>query len=113
MATKIVETDVLLEIYSSSINGTTVGTLSKYDEVPHPGTNKLIKGFEWDVRTWPSDEELEAVAYAPSIWDPGKNFLFSEDFQSGIGDNEDLQLISIDRAEARNMEFWIPKINHG
>lgn len=108
-----VKIDTLIQIYSSAINGPTVGSLSKYSTLPNPGTNKTIDGFGWDVRTWPTDEELEAVSFAPSIWDPNSDFIPPEDFQSGIGDNQDLLLIDIERQEAENKELWVPKVKHG
>ncbi len=113
MATVIVQTDTVVQIYSSAIRGSGIGSLSRYVDVPHPGTNNQIEGFHWDFRNWPDDKELEAVAFAPSIWDPSKDFILKEEFQSGIGDNNDLLLLSVDKAEAQNKEFWIPRIYHG
>lgn len=113
MAIVIIQTDSIIQVYSSSIKGSGIGSLSKYVDKPHPGTNKEIEGFQWDFRNWPDDKELEAISYAPSIWDPSKDFIPSEEFQSGIGDNNDLLLLSIDKSEAQNKEVWIPRVQHG
>lgn len=113
MATVIYKTDTIIQVYSSAINGSGVGSLSRYTEIPNPGTNKFIEGFLWDFRNWPDDKELEAVSFAPSIWDPSKDFIAGEEFQSGIGDNNDLLLLSVDKTEAQNKEFWIPRVHHG
>lgn len=108
-----IDTDVIIDIYKTISAGPAVGSLSKWSSVPHPGTGKTIDGFLWDKRQWPNQLELEAEAFAPTIFDGTTNFIENNDFQSGIGNNEDLLLLSVDEKIVSNKDYWIPKVNHG
>ena len=106
------DTDVSVTIYGISTE-TVVGQRSSYASTPHPGTNKKIEGWKWDQRTWPSELEFDAAAFAPSIWDPAVSGINLESFQSGYGDNKDLLLLDISETFLNNKRVWAPKLEHG
>lgn len=108
------DTDIVIDIFQSiSPSLGKLGTRSPWADTPHPGTGKKIQGWLWDKRTWPSDIEQKAVDYAPSIFDPSTNFILEEKFQSGIGDNKDLNVLKVFEEQAANVRYWTPRINHG
>lgn len=106
------DTDVIIHVYQSTANRV-VGQRSPFSEEPHPGTNQKIEGWKWDERTWSSSEEEEALALAPSLWDPTVTSIEETEFQSGYGDNNDLLLLGIEEVQMSGEEAWAPKINHG
>ncbi len=105
--------DLVLDVYKSVSTSTAIGTKSVYGSVPHPGTGNVIKGWEWDKRTWPTDLELKATDYAPTIFDPDTNFIPEDKFLSGIGDNNDLKVLQVAEEQASNIRYWTPRIEHG
>ena len=107
-----VSTDILVHIFQIPIS-TAIGEDSVYTSVPHPGTGKLINGWKFDERTWPTIEEQEALAFAPSIWDPTISGVTNSLLQSGYGDNKDLILISVKDVLISGEERWSPEVNHG
>lgn len=90
-----------------------VGFDSKFDEEPHPGTGKTIKGWIWDERVWPSEFEINNVEFVPSIWDPSTDGLDTADFQPGIGDNKDLQVLDVGLIYPSGEHVWSPVIHNG
>lgn len=105
--------DTIVNIYNN-IENRQIGSKSLYATIPHPGTNKTITGWMWDNRAWPTQGEFDAVAYAPSIWDPSTSGLVPDDFQSGYGDNDDLLLRDILEVNQISGEHtWSPEIHHG
>ena len=113
MANYTVDNDILIDVFQSDSRGIEIGFDSTYTSIPHPGSNKTIQGWQWDRRLWPDEKELEALEYAPSIWDPTSYFLTSGYWQSGIGYGKDLLLFSISDFEIDSKEYWTPKLNHG
>lgn len=113
MADYSVDLDLVLDIYQVGISQDGLGFQSRYTTIPHPGTNKTIQGWQWDRRTWPVLAELDSIAVAPSIWDPSSNLLSNDYWQSGIGDNLDLLLLSVAEEGVLDSKKWISKINHG
>jgi len=105
--------DVIIDIYWTGAKGSSVGFESSYTDIVHPGSNKKIQGWQWDRRVWPTIKELDAIGYAPSIWDPVSSFLTDDYWQSGIGDNKDLLLLSIRDVVLEDDELWVPQVNHG
>lgn len=94
-------------------NRKTIGSRSIYSETPHPATNKKIEGWKWDQRIWPTKNELEAAAYAPSLWDPEVSGVDNSLYESGVGDNNDLLLLDIEEINLNGINHWAPKVNHG
>ncbi len=113
MTAFIENVDVVLDIFHRNITNTSIGQLSKYSGEEHPGTNKKIQGWQWDRRNWPTVNELKAIDYAPSIYDPVTNFISSSLWQTGIGDGIDLLLLRVSEITKNNKLFWLPEINHG
>jgi len=112
MPAVIYNTDTTLTIYRIASNKT-IGSRSLYASSPHPATNKKIEGWKWDQRLWPTKNELQAIAYAPSLWDPEVSGLESTDYQSGVGDNNDLLLLDVEQVITNDIHHWAPKIRHG
>ena len=110
MATR--DIDTLLHIYHR-VQNASVGQYSPYTEITHLGTLQTIKGWRWDERYWPTDDELEAIALAPSVWDAYTTRITDSYFQSGYGDNNDLLLMSIERMSLSGDEVWVPKVHTG
>lgn len=102
----------VVHIYNK-VQNTVIGQNSPYADTTHLGTTNKIEGWKWDERYWPTDEEFESVALAPSIWD-GSTFGLSEEyFQSGYGDNNDLLLLEVLPISLSGVSAWIPKIHTG
>ena len=104
--------DTILSIWRTTTNRI-VGTRSPYFDTPHPATNKKIEGWQWDQKLWSSAGELDAVAYAPSLWDPIASGILDEDIINGIGDNNDLLLLDVSQSTLSGQHHWSPEINHG
>jgi hypothetical protein len=107
-----VDTDVLVHVYNIP-QETQVGQISDFTTTVHPGSNKLISGWQWDKRVWPTVNELEATSFVPTIWDPTLSGLSTSVFQSGYGDNNDLVLLDIEEIQLSGLSSWSPKIHHG
>lgn len=90
-----------------------VGFDSQFAQEPHPGTGKKILGWKWDERPWPSDIEFLAQDTVPSIWDPDNTALNPDDFESGIGDNVDLKVRSVEIEYINDRRLWSPRVEHG
>jgi len=113
MSNYSVDNDVILHIYYSGSKDLSIGFQSRYTDVKHPGSGKLVQGWQWDKKVWPTDRELNATESAPVVWDPVSSWLTYDYWQSGIGDNNDLLLLSVEDSVVENDELWIPKIHHG
>lgn len=109
----LIDIDILQTIYSSTSEESIVGINSKYKNVEHPATNKKISGWLWGERAWILPGEENSYSNVPSIWDPTKGLLKDEDFVSGIGDNNDLKLETIDVINGDKSKQWNPRLNHG
>jgi hypothetical protein len=107
-----IDTDTAIHIYQS-VENNLIGQRSSYTDEVHPGTNKKIEGWKWNERTWPTEGEFRATAYAPSIWDPSTSGIDEDYWQSGYGDNEDLALINIEEVITADGDIWAPKVHHG
>lgn len=96
-----------------------IGTESYYANIEHPETNKKIEGFKWDNAIWKSDNESDYYGEIRSIYDPTTSGLENSYFQSGIGDNDDLQLVDIIEVTTSGignnnlLDDYVPEINHG
>lgn len=105
--------DVKLIIYDSNSDGELVASFSKFATTAHPATNKLIEGWHWDSRTFPS-EDNDYLATVPTLHNPVLSGINNLYFQSGIGSDGDLEVISIeDITRSGFIENWAPLINHG
>ena len=104
--------DVLFHVFSTN-QDVIIGQRSTFAETPHPGTGKKIEGWIWDKRTWPTQNELIAQSFAPSLWDPTSSGIDQDLLQSGFGDNNDLLLLDVEDVQVSGVEIWAPKINHG
>jgi hypothetical protein len=113
MANYTVNSDTILDIYWSDSENTLLGYRSPYTDREHPGSNKKITPWQWDQRSWPTLLELEAIDYAPSIWDPTRNFLNSSYWLSGIGGTSDLLLNVLYQAEFDGASKWTADVLHG
>lgn len=107
-----VSIDTLLNI-SKTADFRIVGSRSIYSQQPHPATGKKVEGWQWDNRNWPSKEEFQAAALAPSIWDPSVSGIDENLFQAGIGDNKNLLLTELVGYPETKLMAWFPKIEHG
>lgn len=113
MATIITDTDIIFSVYQERYENA-IGNKSIYATTPHPGTGKIIEGWKWDQRLWPTSEEFDSIAIAPSIWDPIASGINEIYWQSGYGDGKDLLLTDIvERNQASGINSWVPEINHG
>ena len=107
-----VDIDTILHVFKS-VEDNTIGLSSSYVDTEHPGSNKKIEGWKWDERIWPTDGEFDAVAHAPSIWDPSLSGLDDDYLQAGYGDNRDLLLLDIDEIVVDETGVWVPTVHHG
>lgn len=105
--------DVALNIYQSVGAGSLVGFSSSYTTIPHVNTGNKIRGFVYDATTWKAEEQFNTASYAPTVWDPKTSNLDDSFFQSGIGDAEDLEVLSINEHIVDRNRVWFPTINHG
>lgn len=108
--------DVLVNVYSSEGVADRVGFNSVYATESHPGTGTKISGFRWDERTWPAQDELPEDRFVPTFYDPVFSATSDSDWQSGIGDGDDLKVLRIEREYVKvnpSGEVWAPYINHG
>jgi len=108
----IVDTDTLLHVIEF-VSDRTIGVDSPWATKEHPGSNKLVEGWKWDIRTWPTTREIEGSAYISSLWDPSVSGLEEDYWQSGYGDGDDLLLQNIERYSLDNTELWVPRLTHG
>lgn len=105
--------DTKLVVEGTNKHGPLTGTLSDYASVAHPGTGKQIVGWEYDSRTWPSDDN-DNVAVMPALSNADLSLISKEDFQSGIGSGEDCKVESIeDTLISGFIRNWYPKVKHG
>jgi hypothetical protein len=112
MAAVVYNIDTIITVFdTASVN--LIGSRSVYSEIPHPATNKKIEGWKWDQRIWPSKSEIEAAAIAPTLWDPDVSGVENDQYQSGIGDNNDLLLLDVNEVTLSGTHHWAPIINHG
>lgn len=108
----IFDTDAILHVINSAKN-TKVGFESVYTSTSHPGTNQVIKGWEWDKRTWSPEEELDSLSYISTQWDVSISGLSETYYQSGYGDNKDLLLLNISEMQLSGLNLWTPSIHRG
>lgn len=105
--------DLKFIIYDTDANGELVGSFSKYTTAVHPGTGNLIEGWHWDDRTFPSDDN-DYSSVVPTIHNPVLSGIDNLNFQSGIGNPKDLEVLSIDNVLRSGItENWASVINHG
>jgi hypothetical protein len=112
MPAVVYDTDVLVHVIQS-LEDRTIGHDSPFSSEAHPGSNKLIEGWKWDLRHWPAEREFKGMENAPSLWDPSVSGLDTSSFQSGYGDNDDLLLLDVESFFTDTDEIWSPRINHG
>src|SRR5574343_252485 len=102
-----------------SLYPTAIGSRSVYASQANPYTNKKIEGWKWDERTWTDEITENNVAAVPCVWDPVTSGITTSYFQSGIGSNKDLEVVSIEQVVASGINginttsIWAPKIRHG
>lgn len=105
--------DTKLIIFSTDPGTELVGSFSKYINEPHPGTGNLIQGWRWDDRTFPSSDN-DYASVVPTIQNPILSGIDKTNFQSGIGNPNDLNLVGINNIlRSGIIENWSPEINHG
>jgi hypothetical protein len=109
-----VPVDVLVHVIESP-KTRRIGTYSPYyEDKVHPGTGKEIKGWEYDKRRWATDREIINSVIVATSWDPSLSAIPESWFQSGIGDNKDLLVTSIDKVATNNLlSVWAPQVLHG
>lgn len=96
-----------------------LGSFSTYVNSVHPNTENLIEGWHWDERTWTDEYTDNEVMCLPAVWDPTTSGITQSYFQSGIGSNHDLELMSIKFLPSSGLNevgvyrVWAPEINHG
>lgn len=96
-----------------------LGTRSYYAEHPHPSTGNQIAGFRWDERVWTDDETENTVSKVPLNWDPTTSGVTNTFFQTGIGSDDDIELLSVVQVPSsgifsnRYAEVFVPELNHG
>lgn len=96
-----------------------IGSESIYANIEHPETDKKIEGFKWDNACWMSDDTIDRYGEIRAIFDPSISGLKETYFQSGIGDDDDIQLINIDTVTTSGLRIddltndFVPEINHG
>lgn len=108
-----INTDTQLAVIRSQGQLPLIGTDSEFVTTAHPATGNKIQGWKWDERVWASELELNNVEFAPSIWDPTVDGLLPSDFQSGIGDNNDLKVTEVRRLYPSGTATWSPIVYHG
>lgn len=102
--------DIQVAIYQTIASSTLAGFRSDSVDIPLPATGKTIRGFEFDVSKWRSDTDDNNAFFVPTLWDPRISTL---QIQSGIGDNEDLEVQEVNVVRFNNKNVWNPKVNHG
>lgn len=107
-----IDTDVRIMVYQSAYSSV-VGQHSIYTSEVHPGSNKKIQGWQWDRRTWPVDREFQATDVINTLWDPTTSGIADELWQSGYGDDDDLELKTILPVRLDDWDYWVPKIHTG
>lgn len=96
-----------------------LGMLSQWTETPNPYTDKKIEGFHWNKRIWSDETNDNNVNSLPYLWDATSSGITSTYFQSGIGDNKDLEVFNIQEVISSGVNregvfnVWAPEINHG
>lgn len=105
--------DSVINVYQTLGETDRIGFSSPYASKPHPATNKIIEGWRWDKRTWPSENEEEQVYCVPTLYDPPFYTAVDSDWQSGIGHGDDLKLLEVVSAVYNDRTCWVPKVQHG
>jgi len=108
--------DIFVNVFFSVGRADRIGFTSTYAKTEHPGTGTKISGFKWDKRTWPAPLELPDDRVAPTLLDPTFATTVDSDWQSGIGDGDDLKLLRIEKEYISlnpSGEVWAPYVNHG
>lgn len=80
---------------------------------PYFGILNNVGGFKWDDRRWPTQDEQDSNAFLPALWDPSRGGVDYTNFQSGIGDGDDLEYKGLHLVRESNKYLWNPIINHG
>lgn len=79
----------------------------------HPGTGKLIEGWQYDKRSWPS-EDNDYTTKISALTNVDLSEVDEENFQSGIGSGEDCKVKELnDELHTGFIKNRIPKVNHG
>lgn len=81
-----------------------------------PSREDLFKnqdGFQWDEDYLLTDSSRNKELAVPSLWDPTTGNIPKTFFQSGVGPFSALQVKSIEKVIAEDIEKWYPLINHG
>lgn len=112
MANYSISVDVLQHVYRTA-EVREVGHESIYVDTPHPATNQTIGGWEWDRSTWPADVQFDALEHVPALYDANTSGLDISYWQGGIGDGDDLLLLSLEEEVYSGVDIWTPKIFHG
>lgn len=100
----IIDTELRFYITSESFS---IGLDSTFVASEHPATQKKIEGFLFDRTTW---TDIPNQGIIPRNWDASST---DGTFISGIGDNDDLSVESIQKRYINSNEEWKPQINHG
>ena len=96
-----------------------IGSYSYYATYAHPETGNKITGFKWDGRALADDENENWDASIPINWDATTSGVPVNYFQSGIGDNDDLEYLGAQEVISSGVndqivfDGWTPEINHG
>lgn len=96
-----------------------IGHNSEFVSTAHVETESKVEGWHWDKRFWASNEFENSEAFVNAIWDPTHSGLAKTFFQSGIGDNRDIEYLGLDLVlssgmnEADITKVWAPMLQHG
>lgn len=96
-----------------------IGSYSIYTTLIHPNTQNLIKGWQWDNTIWTDPSIQNTIGFLPTNWDPTESGITQTYFQSGIGDNYDLEVEKFEFIpnsglnENNFFRIWSPVVNHG
>jgi hypothetical protein len=104
--------DTQLNIYRRVGVDLNVGVASKYVTEEHPNTDNLIEGWKYDETRWGTDLEDNAAFSVPTLWDPS-TLGISNNFVTGIGDNNDLKVLQVVEKQDDFVNAWRPEVLHG
>jgi len=103
-----INVDTRQEVYEKDLKPPIAGF-----NTPEEFLDQPLPGWRFDERRWPAFEEEQLIEALPNIWDPQTLGLQEEEFQSGIGDNRDLEVLRIANLQSQGQNLWVPEVNHG
>ncbi len=106
--------DTSLIIYRYDNENSLVGHFSRWKDTAYPATGNKITGWKWDERSWPGVDSTY-TSTVPVLTNADLSGIPEEDFQSGIGSNNDLivDIIEPEYIQSIKGTDWAPIVNHG